>query len=39
MMLVTRRLLGPNCHIIEVINVHEWWDPYAFQGSYLIGIL
>ena len=23
-------------HIIEVINVHEWWDPCVFQDAYVI---
>ena len=27
------------CHIIEVTNVHEWWNPRVFQGSYVISAL
>lgn len=23
-------------HLIEVINLHKWWDSHIFQGSYVI---
>jgi hypothetical protein len=31
MTLIIRHFLGPICHIIEVINVHKWWDPLIFK--------
>ena len=21
--------VGPMCHMIEVIDVHKWWDPHC----------
>ena len=38
-MFMIQHFVGLNCHIAEVINVHKWWDPHAFQGSYVINTL
>jgi hypothetical protein len=35
MMLVIQHFLGLICHIMDVINVHKWWDPHVFQGLVL----
>ena len=38
--LITWHFWDPIYHIIlEVINVHKWWDPHVFQGSYVISTL
>ena len=39
MILVIQHFLGSICHIVEVIDVDQWWDPLVFQGSYVISTL
>lgn len=39
MILVIQHFLGSICHIVEVIDVDQWWDPLVFQGLYVISTL
>jgi hypothetical protein len=39
MTLVIWKFVGLICHIIEVINLHKWWDSHVFWGSHVSSTL